>query len=136
MIWRLSILAISGLFAGCEEPHCTNTNPAFDQYPLDGREYNAELLSQLQQQDTAALRYWVNRYIAMNNKHYAEVNVHGKDLCTKMVFEIGGVRGLENFITIGGESYSGAELKGVTYKVDSADESVHFVMTGLTRIID
>lgn len=122
--------------ASCDERRCVNTNPVFDKSPIDGPQYNRELLKVLQQQGGDGVRYWVSRYIAINNKHYMEVNVHGDNLCAKMIFGIGGVKRLDNFITIAGESYSGAELKGVTYSVDSADGGVHFVMTGLTRIID
>jgi len=136
VVIRKFFLATLCLLASCNEPYCVNTNPVFDKAAIDGPEYNRELLKVLEQQDSDAVRYWVNRYIAINNKHYMEANVHGKDLCTKMVFEIGSVKRLEHFITIAGESYSGAELKGVTYRVDSAGGSVHFAMTGLTRIID
>ncbi|MBX2905449.1 MAG: hypothetical protein KF744_05385 [Taibaiella sp.] len=124
------------LLASCGEPQCTNTNSVFDKYPVDGKEYNAELLRVLQHQDGYNLSFWINRYISVNNRHYMQVKVHGDDLCANMVFEIGGVKRLENFITIAGKSYSGAELKGVTYTVDSIGGSIHFVMTGLTRVID
>jgi hypothetical protein len=136
MRWRLSILAISGLFAGCDDPHCTNTNPIFDKYPLDSKEYNAELLKALNKEDGNELSFWINRYISVKDRHYMSVNAHGNRLCTEMIFEIGRVDRLEHYILVTGRGYSGAELKGVNYTPDSSNGSVHFVMTGLTRIID
>lgn len=124
------------LLASCGEPQCTNTNKVFDKYPVDGKEYNAELLKALQHQDGNNLSFWIDRYISLNNRHYMQVEVHGDSLCMKMVFEIGRVDRLEHYILVTGRGYSGAELKGVTYTVDSANGSIHFVMTGLTHIID
>lgn len=124
------------LLASCGEPQCANTNKVFDKYPVDGKKYNAELLKALQHQDDNNLSFWIDRYISLNNKHYMQVKVHGDSLCAKMVLEIGSAPSLEHYILVTGQGYSGAELKGVTFTSDSSNGSIHFVMTGLTRIID
>lgn len=130
------VIVLLCVLASCDRSECTNTNPVFDKYPSGAPQYNAELVRALAVADSTHLTWWIDRYMCINNRHYMEAYVQGGGLCAKMILEIGGVKRLDNFITIGGESYSGAEMTGMHYRVDTTGGKVSFVMTGLEHIID
>lgn len=121
-------------------PHCKNTNPVFDKYPIASKEYKAELVRQLNRQAPGKTRFWIDNYIEENGRKYMGMFVQGEGLCAKGILDItdstaGGFR-IKHYKDIKGGGFSGAELDGLNYRIDSSTGNYNFVLTDVAHIID
>jgi hypothetical protein len=120
----------------CDMPECKNTNPVFEQYAVDSREYKAELVKQLHATPQDKLEYWVDQYIEKNGKPYMSVFIQAPGLCAKGILDITNDKDLGNFKSVKGGGYRGAELKGLKYHIDSSADNYEFVYESVEAIID
>ena len=133
LILPISILC---LLASCNMPECANKNMVFDKYPPEAREYKAELIKQIQAADKSDLRFWINKYLKTDSTEYMLVDIQATNLCAKGIFDISSAKSLEQYKSVGGVSYSGAELSGLKYRIDSTNGTYHFIFDDVARIID
>ncbi len=124
----LILVCIICLFVCCGHKHtCNNTNAIFSQHSFDDNEYKLELMRQLGMRDPASIHYYADKYIERAHKPFMIVDVQGDSLCAKMIVDIKNENKLPDYKTARGLSYSGAEITGFQYAVDSAYGSCNFI---------
>ena len=133
----LVILGLTILVTGCARPACKNTNPIFDKYAPETKEYKDELVKQLAKVDKSRLNYWLDTYQADNNSQYILALIQGDGLCAKIALTINGSdKGIERIIKTKGIGYSGAELEDLKFDIRQGKLSTEFVFQEIRRIAD
>ena len=118
------IFSLLCFVASCGRPQCKNTDPVFAGSAPDTKEYKQELVKQLKASDAAGLHYWIDNYLEKDGKMYMGIYIQGNGLCAKGILDITNKSRLDNFTQAKGKSYSGAELRGLTYSIDANDNLV------------
>ena len=134
----LFLLLAASLYS-CDRPQCKNTNPVFDKYGFEQREYKAELIKQLKVVDNNKLTYWIDQYVEREGKQFMSLYIQGGDLCAKGIFDITNVppgNRLQFYKQKKGGGFSGAELRGLTYRIDSSNGDYQFIYETVEHIID
>jgi hypothetical protein len=137
VVKTMLIFCVSILIASCDKPECKNSNPVFDKYSAETKEYKDELVRQLKLVDSSKLSYWLEKYQETDNLQYLHVNIQGDDLCA-----MGMVRvekwddKLEAIRKTKGIGYRGAEL--VNLKTDVLEDSAktELIYRSVDAIID
>jgi hypothetical protein len=120
-------ISIAFVFISCQKHKCTSTNPVFAQYSPNDNEYKQELIRQLKQRDPAAVHYYIEKYIERNKKPWMIVSIESEGLCAKGVIDIKNENKLKEFKNVKGLSYTGAEIVGMQYFIDSANWGYNFI---------
>lgn len=123
ILFLLPILAI----AACDRPKCTNDNPVFEEYGPKSNEYKGELVKQLQTRHFEGVRYWVDKYVEIDGKPFMTVFIQADGLCAQGYLDIKNPNKLPQYKNVKGISYSGAEIKGLQYKIDTIDGKIVFL---------
>src|SRR5687767_10395054 len=124
------------LMFSCDRPECKNSNPVFDAYAPDTKEYKDELVRHLQKVDNKDLSYWLDKYESRNKKDYILVYIQGEELCAKGSILVNDWKKLEGIKRTQGKGYEGAELKGL--KIDIEKNSLHteLILKDIDHVVD
>ena len=121
----------------CDRPTCENTNPIFNKYSPDTKEYKDELVKQLNKVDKSKLTYWMDTYQEINDSRYISVYTQGDSLCAKIILKIdSSENGIERILEKKGMSYCGAELEDLKFDIKKDSISTEFVFQEISGIID
>ena len=120
-------ICLAFFFVSCHRHKCNNTNPIFDQYSPNDNEYKVELIKQLKQRDPATVHYYINRYIERNGNPFMTVVIQADGLCARGILDIKNENKLREYKNVKGLTYSGAEIIGLQYFIDSANGSYNFI---------
>lgn len=120
----------------CDRSDCSNQNPIFDQYGMNDEEYQTELVRQIEIVGQNNLNYWLDSYVKENNEEFLIVNVQHDSFCAKGKVLVNDWKKLEGIKRTKGESYEGAELKGLAFAIEREADKTTLVYTDLNRIID
>ncbi len=135
-VWNLYLLTTIFIFANsCNRPECRNTNPFFDKFTFDTKEYKTELARQIKSIGTENLFYVHNKYLKKNSKEYIVIHIQGGELCAKGEIQVNDwskLSGMRREIS----GYRGAELQGLTFKIEQDSTGTNFVYENIDRIID
>ena len=133
----LTIFGLAILAGGCDRPVCKNTNPIFDKYAPDAREYKDELAKQLATIDRSKLTYWMDTYQENNDAKLINVHIQGDGLCAKIVLTINDSdKGIEGIVKNKGMGYRGAELEDLKFDIKQDGTSTAFVFQEISGIVD
>ena len=133
----LLFVSLALLFAACDRPECKNTNPVFDQFAPDSKEYKAELAVQLKKVNAGKLSYWIDKYQHQEEKDFMTIHVQGDGLYAKTILDITNDGGrFSQLKSVKGGGYSGAGLSGLKFRIDSSGGEFNFVFESLNRIVD
>jgi hypothetical protein len=124
---RAIFICLAFMLAACGKHKCANTNPVFAQYSPNDNEYKAELIRQLKQRDAATIHYYIDKYTERNGKPFMFILIEGDGLCAKGIIDIKNENKLKEFKNVKGLSYSGAEITGFQYFIDSANWGYNFI---------
>lgn len=125
------------IMISCNRPICNNTNPVFNTFAPDTKQYKDELLKQLERADKTQLTYWLESYQQIGNSPLIYVSVQGGSLCAKLVLTIATSRkGIEGILKNKGEGYIGAELENLKFKIKKDHTSTEFIFQEISGIID
>lgn len=131
----LSIVFV--MILACDRPQCTNSNPVFKNNPPASATYKKELLKQINAEGEGNLTYWLKNYEERGGKTFLQFNVQGGNLCAvadvlvkKWDANIAGIKRTK------GISYSGAEIKGLRFTVETDLAHTELVYQSLDDIID
>jgi hypothetical protein len=137
LIARVPLIIVS--IISCDRPTCTNTNRVFDQNPPASKEYKRELARSINTAGHNNVRYWIDEYMEKEGKTLMTIYIQGHGLCAKGILDITNSNGnsrLQHYKEVKGGSYSGAELSGLTYDIDSSHGDYNFIFRDVQRIID
>lgn len=129
-----SILSV--VVSACDKPECTNTNPIFDKNQPESRIYQDELAFQIQKTGTEYLSYWFRNYENQNGNELLYFSVQGDSLCATMILEVRDWSNLSDLREKKGESYRGAEFRGLKFDIEQDSLSTRFIYKGQLEIID
>jgi len=130
------LLALPLLLQACDRPECTNTNPVFDQYGIEAHEYKAELAKQLTSHAAGDLRYWIKEYSEDGDAEYLTIHIQGEGLCAQTRMRVTDWTRMEGVREAEAVSYRGAEIAGLTLKVQEGSDGLSFVYQGHSHLID
>lgn len=121
----------------CERPKCINHNPVFESHPVESREYQAELINQLQSSDPQGLTFWLEGFEEKAGKNYLRVQIQGGSLCAIGIFRADEATGIASLIEKKGMGYLGAKLKGFEYMLGPADGAdQELILKNVQTIVD
>jgi len=130
----LSILLI--FLASCDRPDCKNTNSIFDSNGVETNMYKQELIKEMHRIGKNNLTYWVSSYTEQNGKEFITVNIQGDGLCAKGLLQVNDWNIIEGIKKTKGDSYIGAQLKGLTFDIITNGESIDFIYKNIVSIVD
>ncbi|MBK7212399.1 MAG: hypothetical protein IPH88_03670 [Bacteroidales bacterium] len=130
----ISILTV--LVSACDKPECTNTNPVFNQNQPESKIYQDELASQIQKAGQESLSYWFSNYENQNGNELLYFSVQGDSICATMILEVRDWSNLSDLREKKGESYRGAEFRGLKFDIEKDSLSTRFIYKGQLEIID
>ncbi len=137
LIFTVSILGLLLLVSSCDRPACKNTNPIFDNYAADTKEYKDELVEQLTKIDKSKLTYWMDFYQENNNREYIHAHMQSDELCATIILTVNeSNKGIEGLLQSKGGGYSGAQLKGLKYKIQQDSTATDFIFQEVSAIAD
>jgi hypothetical protein len=132
----LVLVTFATLFIGCDRPVCKNTNPLFDKYSPDSREYKAELVKQLGIVDKSKLSYWFNEYAESNGQEQLFFNIQGDGLCAVIVLNVEEWGKLEELRQKKGMSFRGAKFTNLKFDIKQDPAKTEFIYRDFDKIID
>lgn len=124
------------LFSACDRPNCTNTNPIFDKFNPDSKEYKSELIKQLETVDKSKLRYWLKEYMESNGRELLLFYIQGDGLCAQIVLNVEQWNKLEELRKKKGVSYRNAEFKELKFDIQQDSLNIRFIYRDFDKIID
>ena len=122
--------------ASCDRPECKNTNPVFDKYSPETKEYKDELIKQLKLIDNSKLTYWFDKYQKDNEHEYIYINIQGDGLCAKSMVTVKQWDKLAGIQKTEGKGYSGAKLKNFKFEIYQDSTKTELVYKSVDAIID
>jgi len=123
-------------FSACERTNCTNTNPVFDKFRPDDKEYKAELIKQLETTDKSKLRYWFKEYVVSNDRELLFFYIQGDGLCAQLVLYVEKWNKLGELRKKKGVSFRNAEFKALKYDIQRDSLNIRFIYRDHDKIID
>jgi hypothetical protein len=87
-IKSITVFSFLLIIVSCNRPNCNKTNPIFDKFSFDRKEYKFELVKELEKVDKSKQTYWMNRYQEIGNTQFIYFNIQGGGLFAKIVLSI------------------------------------------------
>lgn len=136
-IKSLSFVCLLAILFSCDRPVCKNTNPIFDKYTPEKKEFKDELVKQLAKVDKSKLSYWMDKYQEKNKSQYLWVNIQGDGLCAEMVLKVNeSHKGIEGILENKGKGYGGAELENLKFDIKQDRLKTEFSFKEISGIAD
>ena len=133
----LIVLSLLTFIVSCDRPECNNTNPVFDNYAPEAKEYKKELAKQLKSIDQSKLSYWFDKYAEEGNTQFLYVDIHGDNLCATGILTVKNVQNkIDGIIKKKGLGYSGAQLKDVRFEIIQDSIKSELVFLDLGAVVD
>ena len=134
----LLLIVFAGLINfSCNNSTCKNTNPIFDQYPPESKEYLFELAKLLKTSDPSKINFSFERYAENNRKPQIYISVKSDAICAILILNIEkSKKGIENYLIHKGKSYQSAEIKDLKYSISQDGDHIKFIFQEIGEIID
>ncbi len=119
----------------CNRSECKNTNPTFDKFRPDTKEYKSELAKRLKSIGTNNLSYRFDKYLKKGGKEFIVIHIQGEEFCAKGEIQVndwGKISGMRREIS----GYSGAELIGLKIEIKQDSLGTNFIYEDIDKIID
>jgi len=120
----------------CDRPECNNSNPIFNKFSPDTKQYKDELIKQLKLVNNEKLRYWLEQYQENGGQEYLYFFVQGDGLCAKIILNVKQWNKIEGVKKSKGVSYRGAEFKNLKFDIFQDTLKTEFIYKDLDKIID
>ena len=136
-IKSITVFCFLVFFVSCDRPICKNTNPIFDKFSPDRKEYKDELVKELKKIDKTKLSYWMENYQEIGKSQFIYANIQGDGLCAKIMLKIESSKeGIEGILKNKGDGYIGAELENLKFEIKKDSTSTEFVFKEISGIVD
>ena len=134
---KLLTIALTLVFiTSCDRPVCKNTNPVFEKFSPETKEYKDELVKQLKQVNNSKLTYWLDKYQESDAQEFLYIFIQGDGLCAKGVVTVNQWNKLEGIKRTKGKGYVGAKLKNLKLDIYQDSANTELVYKDVDRIID
>lgn len=120
----------------CDRPACENSNPVFEKFPPETKQYKDELVKQLNLIENTRLRYWLEKYQEKDGQEYLYCFVQGDGLCAKIVLTVKQWNKIQDIQTKKGVGYRGAEFKNLKFDIFQDVDHTEFIYKDIEEIID
>ena len=119
---------------------CTNvkddtSNSVFKQFSPTTKEYKNELAAKLKSNPTE-LHYTFNKLVEKDGKEYLDIEVKGDDFKAIGHVLVNNWRKLEGIKRTKGQSYSGAELRGLKLDIEEHSSGANLIYNDVEKIVD
>ena len=129
------LLLVVGFFS-CDRPICKNTNPIFDDYQPNSKEYKQELIKQLSIVNKSKLTYWFKEYIEYENEEQLHFYIQSKELCAILVLYVEQKDNLEQLRKNKGLGYRGLQFIKLQFEIRQDTLNPKFVYKKHSIIVD
>ena len=136
LIKLLTITFTLVFITSCDRPVCKNTNPVFDKFSPETKEYKDELVKQLKRVDNSKLTYWLDKYQEADTQEFLYIFIQGDGLCAKGVVTVKQWNKLEGIKRTKGKGYVGAKLKNLKLDIYQDSANTELIYRDVDRIID
>jgi hypothetical protein len=137
IIKTITIFCVWAVITSCDKPECENSNPVFDKYFPETREYKNELINRLKRVDRSKLSYVLDKYEEEDSSQYLHVFIRGDGLCAKGVILVNNWDDkLEGIRKAKGIGYSGAELVNLRFDIHQDSARTEFIYQSIDAVID
>ena len=137
LIKNLLLFCLFAFITSCEKPKCLNTNPVFDKYSPEEKQYKDELIKQLKLVDKSKLIYTFNRFQEDDSLQYFHISIRGEGLCAKGIITIKKWDDkLESIMKSKGMGYSGAIFKNLRFDFYQDSLKTELIYKSLDGISD
>lgn len=106
--FTLAIVSFLILASSCDRSLCVSENEVFKTNDPQSQTYKTELAEVLFNAPHPDIRYWLNRYVEIEDHPYLELFVQDKTVCAKVMMRMDHRGRLEDIKRTKGESYHGA----------------------------
>jgi hypothetical protein len=116
-------------------PECRNSNPIFDRFSPDTKEYKTELAKEFGNRENKDLSFWYNRYLKKGEAEYIQVSVQGENLCAIAEIQVtdwSKISGMRREIS----GYRGAELEGLDFEIIQDSAGINFPFRDVQSVVD
>ena len=120
----------------CSETE-VKTNPIFEKYLPETKQYKDELVKQLDTIDKSKLSYYFDSYEEINGLEYLHVTIEGKSLKADAIIQ---VKNWDDKIDIirkfKGKGYGGAEMINLRFDIAQDSSKTEFIYAGVDELVD
>ncbi|WP_296143834.1 hypothetical protein [uncultured Flavobacterium sp.] len=120
----------------CSETE-VKTNPVFEKYLPETKQYKDELVKQLDTIDKSKLSYYFDSYEEINGLEYLHVTIEGKNLKADAIIQ---VKNWDDKIEIirkfKGKGYGGAEMINLRFDIEKDTAKTEFIYAGVDELVD
>jgi len=120
----------------CDRPVCKNTNPIFDDYQPNSKEYKQELIKQLSIVKKSKLTYWFKEYIEYENEEQLHFYIQSKELCAILVLNVEQRDKLEQLRKNKGVGYKGLQFTNLQFEIRQDTLNPKFIYRKHSIIVD
>jgi hypothetical protein len=111
------------------------SNTLFNKFPPTSKEYKNELAKRIKSHPEQ-MTYIFDSYFQENGREYLQVQVEGGDFKAKGLILVNSWHKLEGIKRTKGQSYSGAELKGLQLNIIPSAWGADLIYKDLEEIVD
>lgn len=119
----------------CNNVQKDTSNSVFAKFSPETREYKNELAAKLRSNPTE-LHYRFNKLVENHGKEYLDIEVKGDDFKATALVLVNKWKKLEGIKRTKGQSYFGAELRGLKLDIEEHPSGANLVYNDLEKIVD
>ena len=119
----------------CNNVNNNTSNAVFAKYSPTTKEYKNELATKLKS-NPEGLLFTFNKFVENDGKEYLDIQVRGDDFEATGLVLVNNWHKLEGIRRTKGQSYAGAELRGLTLDIQENPSGANLVYHDLEKIVD
>lgn len=132
---KITLISCVIALAACNNVKDDTSNSVFEKFSPATKEYKNELATKLKS-NPAELHYTFNKLVENDGKEYLDIEVKGDDFKATGLVLVNNWRKLEGIKRTKGQSYSGAELRGLKLDIEEHSSGANLVYNDLEKIVD
>lgn len=136
LLYVFAFIFLLNFTIACDRPACENSNPVFEKFSPETKQYKDELVRQLNRIENIKLRYWLEKYEEKDGQEYLSFFIQGDGLCAKIFLTVKPVNKIQDVLTKKGVGYRGAEFKNLKFDIIQDSAQTEFIYKVFDRIID
>lgn len=132
---KITLISCIVALTACNNVKDNTSNSVFEKYSPWTKEYKNELATKLKS-NPEGLLYTFNKFVENDGKEYLDIKVKGDDFVATGLVLVNNWNKIEGIKKTKGQSYSGAELRGLKLDIQETSSGANFVYNDLEKIVD
>jgi len=132
---KTTLISCIVALTACNNVKDNTSNSVFEKFSPSTKEYKNELATKLKL-NPKGLLYTLNKFVENDGKEYLDIKVKGDDFEATGLVLVNNWNKLEGIKRTKGQSYGGAELKGLKLDIQENSSGANLVYNDLEKIVD